>query len=94
MYDELGWYYYNNLKQPAKAIAYYENAIKYKAPFFTWNNLARCYERTDQWEKAVKTWEMAAKFPGAVPGSARNAPAERSLARARAELERRQKNQR
>lgn len=90
MYDELGWYYYNNLKQPAKAIPYYENAVKYKAPFFTWHNLARCYERVDQWDKAVKTWEMAAKFPAQTPGATRNVPAERALARARAELAKRQ----
>ncbi|MCS6776748.1 MAG: tetratricopeptide repeat protein [Chloroherpetonaceae bacterium] len=91
LYDELGWYYYNNLKQPEKAIPYYEQAIKYNPPFFTWHNLARCYEKTGQWEKAVKTWEVAVQFPAPTPGAPTNAPAENALRRARAELEKRRK---
>jgi tetratricopeptide (TPR) repeat protein len=92
LYDELGWHYYNNKKDPTKAIPYYEQAVKYNPPFFTWHNLARCYERTNQWEKAVKTWEVAAKFPAQTPGATRNVPAENALARARAELAKRRNN--
>jgi tetratricopeptide (TPR) repeat protein len=89
MYDELGRHYSVNLKQHAKAIPYFEKAVQFKAPFFTWNNLARCYEKTNQWEKAVKTWEAATKFTSPVGGATRNVPAENGLARARAELAKR-----
>lgn len=92
LYDEIGWHYYNSAKQPDKAIPYYEQAVKYNAPFFTWHNLARCYEKTNQWEKAVKTWEVAVKFPAPTAGATANVPAENALRRARAELAKRQKN--
>jgi tetratricopeptide (TPR) repeat protein len=92
LYDELGWHYYDHKKNYQKAIPYYEQAVKFKAPFFTWNNLARSYERTNQWEKALKAWEAAAKFPSPVAGATQNVTAERGIARARAELAKRNKD--
>jgi tetratricopeptide (TPR) repeat protein len=96
MYDELGAYYYMRIKDYPKAISYYEQAIKYTCPFFTWTNLAHSYERVDQWDKAVQTWEKASNFVGGDGISAQTARSnsgmiQHNLNRARAELARRQK---
>ncbi len=63
-YDELGMHYLTHMKDPVTALTYYEQAVKFKCPFFTWNNLAHCYEKTNQWDKAVKAWETASQYPG------------------------------
>ena len=88
MYDELGSFFYLRLKDYSNAITYYEQAIKFDSPFFTWSGLAHCYEKTDQWDKAVKTWEKANNF---VSDRATTSTMRRNLARAKAELVRRQK---
>lgn len=83
VYDDMGNHYWVRMRDPKSAIPYYEQAVKLKATWITWNMLARCYERTNQWEKAVKAWETAVKFTDNVTGP-------RQLERARAELARRQ----
>ena len=90
MYDELGMLYAVSLKDYKSAIPYYEQAMKFKPRFFTVHNLARCYEKTGQWEKAIKTWEIALPMPtdGA---STTNMVAKRGLARSRAELAKQKK---
>lgn len=64
LYDELGAHYNLHLKDPASAIPYYEKAVKLNCPAETWHNLAHCYEKTNQWDKAINAWETAAKIPG------------------------------
>jgi tetratricopeptide (TPR) repeat protein len=63
MFDELGTYYAVHRKQFSDAIPYYEKAVAFKCPFSTWHALANCYEKTDQWEKALHAWQEAAKYP-------------------------------
>ena len=63
MYDEMGVYWLIERKVPRAAIPYYEKAFKFDCPFQTWNSLANCYEKTDQWTKAVGAWEKATLFP-------------------------------
>ena len=62
MHDELGQFYWIKLKDPKTAIPYFEKAIKYPAQMVTWNSLGNCYEKTAQWEKALKAWEKASEF--------------------------------
>ena len=83
MYDEMGMVYWLYLHDPTSAIPYYEQAVTYKeCPFLTWNGLAHCYEKTNQWDKAVHAWESASQYLKDVA-----APA--NLARARAERDKR-----
>lgn len=105
MYDELGSFYYYHLKDYPSASVYYEKAIKYDCPFFTWSGLAHSYEKLNQWEKAVKAWEQGCNYftAGVAGGTGKpnSAPArsdrsindtmKHNLARAKAELARRQK---
>ena len=63
MYDEFGLYWNLYRKDPKAAIPYYEKAVKYDCPFLTWNSLANCYEKTNQWEKAVAAWEKGTLYP-------------------------------
>ncbi len=79
MYDEVGVYWLIERKDPKAAIPYYEKAIKFDCPLQTWNSLANCYEKTDQWEKAVGAWEKASLYPN-------NAIATVRLKRARTRL--------
>ena len=88
MYDELGTHYYHRLKDYPNAVSYYEKAVKYDCPFFTWSGLAHSYEKVDQWDKAVQTWEQAAKF---VTDGQVSSTMKRNLARAKAELANRRK---
>ncbi len=88
MYDELGAHFYYRLKDYPNAVTYYEKAIKYDCPFFTWSGLAHSYEKTNQWEKAVKTWEKSGNF---VTDGQVSDVMKHNLARAKAELARRQK---
>ena len=62
MYDELGAHYFTRLHDPKSAIPYYEKAVQFPCPYVTLHGLANCYEKTGQWEKAVTTWERAAKY--------------------------------
>jgi tetratricopeptide (TPR) repeat protein len=62
MYDEMGVYWFIERKNPKAAIPYYEQAVKFDCPWGTWNSLANCYEKTDQWEKAVGAWEKATLY--------------------------------
>lgn len=64
MWDALGSYYYAQARDPKDAIPYLQKAVALKPPSFgAINALANCYERTGQWEKAVKTWEQATYYP-------------------------------
>lgn len=85
MYDELGQHYLiMHPSQPEKALPYYQQAVKFNCPFATWHALARCYEQTNQWDKAVQAWQKAAKtYPD-------DALAPVRLKRAQAELAKRQ----
>lgn len=62
MYDELGTHYWIHLHDASNAIPYLEKAIQFKCPFTTYHNLAFCYQKLGQWDKAVKTWETATRF--------------------------------
>ena len=98
MYDELGSFYFLRVKDYPKAVTYYEQAIKFKCPFFTWTALSHCYEKTDQWEKAVKTWENASNFVGGdgIPAQVARQNSrmiQNNLSRVRAELARRKQQQ-
>ncbi len=67
MYDELGNHYLLNLKDPVSALPYFEQAVRFSPPTFTtWQNLARCYEKSNQWDKAVEAWRKATFFPQAL----------------------------
>lgn len=79
LFDEMGVYWFVERKDPKAAIPYYEKAVKFDCPFMTWNSLANCYEKTEQWDKAVTAWEKASLYPG-------NAVAINRLKRARARL--------
>jgi tetratricopeptide (TPR) repeat protein len=85
--DEMGMHYAINLKQPAAAIPYYERVMKLKdrKQTYTVHNLARCYERTNQLEKALKTWEIAVNMP-LTPSAPRNTVAENGIKRVKALL--------
>jgi tetratricopeptide (TPR) repeat protein len=63
MYDEIGNYYRLHFRDFKSATPYLEQALKFKCPFTTYHGLALCYENQGQWDKAVKTWETACRFP-------------------------------
>jgi tetratricopeptide (TPR) repeat protein len=88
MYDELGAHFFYRLKDYPNAVLYYEKAVKFDCPFFTWSSLAHSYEKLDQWDKAVQTWEKAANF---VTDARVGNTMKHNLARARAELVQRRK---
>jgi len=75
------------MKQPAQAIPYYEQAVKFKCPYFTWHGLAHAYEKTNQWDKAVAAWQTATNYQD-------DDVAAVNLRRAKAERARRQANKR
>ncbi len=82
LYDELGSHYGTRLHDPAAAIPFYEQSVQFKCPYSTLHGLAHCYEKTNQWTKAVSAWEYAANY-------ADDPLAPRRLDRARAELAKR-----
>lgn len=95
MYDELGSFYFLRIKDYPTAITYYEQAVKFKCPFFTWTALGHCYEKVNQWEKAVKAWESASNYVGGngMPASVARQNSQmiqNNLRRVRAELARHQ----
>jgi tetratricopeptide (TPR) repeat protein len=63
MYSEMGTYWWIQRKDPKTAIPYFEKAVKFDCPFGTWNSLANCYEKLEQWAKAVTAWEKATLYP-------------------------------
>jgi tetratricopeptide (TPR) repeat protein len=63
MYDEMGDFYWLYLKNPKAAVPYYEKAVQFKCPWFTWHNLAHCYEQLGEWKQAEAAWEHAAQYP-------------------------------
>ncbi len=79
MYDEMGIYWLFERRDVKAALPYYEKAVKFDCPALTWNSLANCYEKTEQWQKAVTAWEKATLYP-------KNAVALVRLKRARARL--------
>ncbi len=94
MFDELGAHYYYHLKDYANALPYYEKAVQFTSPYITWSGLAHCYEKVNQWDKAVKTWEkVTALVPkgGSETQMQISETAKHNLARAKAELAKRQK---
>ncbi len=87
--DEMGYHLGVNLKKPSEAIPYYEKAMKFKPLFYTAHNLARCYEKTEQWNKALKVWEIAVNMP--ISSSIPNNPvAEAGVRRVKAKLSQKQ----
>jgi hypothetical protein len=41
-----------------------EKATQFKdCPSLTWHALAQCYEKGGQWDKAVKAWAAACRYP-------------------------------
>ncbi len=64
MYDELGTFYWLHLHQPATALKWYKQAVKYPSPMLTWHGLAHCYELTGDLKGAEKAWEHASKIKG------------------------------
>ena len=87
--DEMGYHLGINLKKQSEAIPYYEKAMKLKPKFYTAHNLARCYEKTEQWDKALKVWEIAVNMPMAanIPN---NPVAEQGVRRVKAKLAQKQ----
>lgn len=83
--DALGTHYSLNLKQFAEAIPYYERALQLKDPkrTYTVHSLARCYEKTNQLDKALKMWETALDMPLAF-GAPKNVVAEAGVRRVKA----------
>ena len=64
MYDEIGTHYWIRLRDAATALPYYEQAVKHPdCAASTWHNLAHCYRKTKQWDKAVYAWERAMNYP-------------------------------
>ncbi len=91
--DEMGYHLGVNLKQPTQALPYYEKAMKLKPEsyprrrpeFYTAHNLARCYEKTGQWDKALEIWEIAVNMP--ISSNIPNNPvAEQGVRRVKAKL--------
>lgn len=67
MYDEAGNHYLLFRRDAVAALPYFEQAVKFKVPTFTtWQNLGRCYEKTNQWDKAVEAWRKATLYPDAL----------------------------
>ena len=62
MYDEMGTHYWIRLKDPKSAVPFYEKAIEYPCGWTTYHNLAHCYEKLGEWDKAVTAWRQATKF--------------------------------
>lgn len=71
MYEEMGTYWWMYRKNPANAIPFLEKAVQFDCRFNTWNSLATCYEKTNQWDKAVTAWEKASVFPANAAASHR-----------------------
>ena len=85
MYDELGNFYRLHLKDYSSALPYFETATKFgDCPSLTWHALAQCYEKGGQWDKAVKAWATACRYPN-------DALAPVRLKRAQAELDKQKK---
>jgi len=64
MYKELGWNYYDKMKDFEHATYYYDQAMKNDPKFDITqveHALAHCYEKTGRIDKAIETWEDAAK---------------------------------
>ena len=80
MSDELGRHLLLQNKNPTAALPYLQKAVKFECPFFTWNSLATCYEKLNQWDKAVETWTKAAKYVNNPVASRRLENARKKLA--------------
>ena len=80
LYDEMGELYWLDLKEPVKAIPYYQKAVQFDCPFFTWNSLAHCYEKTGQMENAVATWKKASRYASNVVAQINLKRVEKSMA--------------
>ncbi len=62
MYDELGMHFGLRKKDYAASLGWYQKAVRFPCPSSTYHGLAACYERLNQWENALKTWEKAATY--------------------------------
>lgn len=67
MYDELGWFYANRKKDYPRAVTYYEKAAAAHDgnQMDILHGLAHAYEKTGQYDKALKVWKRAA---ATIPG--------------------------
>ena len=60
-YNDIGAYLIE-LDRPREAIEWLEKATlatRYEAPHYPWMNLGRVYERTGQWEEAIRCYRKA-----------------------------------
>lgn len=57
LYFELGWLYFQKLKDYTRAAEYFESAIKFEHPGYIDHMLAHSYDRADSPGLAAKKWE-------------------------------------
>ena len=57
LYFELGWTFYNKIKNYAEAVKYLELACKFPGPDYLDDVLAHAYEKNGQIDRAIETWE-------------------------------------
>lgn len=63
-YHEIGYYYFNHVKDYRKALGYLEQAVsKPDCPVFVLHILAHSYERLGDGARAIATWQKAADDP-------------------------------
>lgn len=57
LYFELGWTYYHKVQNYPEAVKYLEMASRFPGPDYVKNVLAHAYEKNQQIDRAIKTWE-------------------------------------
>ncbi|HNQ34915.1 MAG TPA: hypothetical protein PKN80_02500 [bacterium] len=63
LYFELGWTYFNKVKDYANAVKYFELAAKFPRPEYVDDVLAHAYEENGQIKEAIATWERILAGP-------------------------------
>jgi tetratricopeptide (TPR) repeat protein len=61
LYFELGWTYFQKVKNYAEAVKYLEIACKFPRPDYVDDVLAHAYEKNGQINRAIETWEEIGK---------------------------------
>lgn len=62
-YYNLGWFYYNSLKDYPKALATFQADVKTPdADVNDWKMLAHCYEKLGNYNQALVVWKQTAKL--------------------------------
>lgn len=56
LYFELGWTFYHKVENYAKAVEYFEQAVRFPRPEYVDNVLAHAYFRSGQEEEAMALW--------------------------------------